>query len=108
MTEQIRDPIFDRMKIPTPEGLLIDLTAPVVAANAVRYMGGERWFMWCEACREWHTHGPGEGHREARCSGETQYTATGYNLALAGMMTRSVADMVRRRRRGDSFTNPSE
>lgn len=90
----------EQMKIPITDGFVIDVTAPVVAAYAVRYMGTERWFVWCEACRDWHIHGPGEGHREAHCSGETRYTRTGYNLALAGKITRSVADMVRRERRG--------
>jgi hypothetical protein len=26
-----------------------------------------RWVMWCEPCRRWHTHSPGEGHRAAHC-----------------------------------------
>lgn len=90
----------ERMKIPTTDGHVIDVEAPVFAAYAVSHQGTVRWWVWCDTCRDWHTHGPGEGHREAHCSGETRYSRTGYNLALAGKMTRSVAEVVRRERRG--------
>lgn len=88
----------ERMKIPTTDGHLIDIEAPVLPAYAVSHNGALRWWVWCNACRDWHTHGAGEGHREAHCSGETRYSRTGYNLALAGNMTRSVAEMVKRER----------
>lgn len=72
------------MKIPTPDGFLIDVEAPVLPAYAVK----NRWYVWCSDCREWHSHGAGEGHREAHCNRPTRYLRSGYNLALAGKMTK--------------------
>ena len=38
-----------------------------------------------EQRREWHDHGPAEGHREAHCPDQgSPYWKTGYNLAYAG------------------------
>jgi hypothetical protein len=38
------------------------------------------WLVWCDHCREWHRHGPMNGHREAHCSDETSlYSTSGYN-----------------------------
>lgn len=87
------------MKIATNDGFLIDLDAPVIAAYEVRYMRTTRWFVWCTECRDWHTHGPGEGHREAHCCEPTsKYSSTGYNLALAGIMSRTQLTLERARR----------
>src|SRR4051794_35606798 len=72
------------MKIPTPDGFLIDVTAPVLPAFEV----GHRWIVWCDECKDWHEHGAGEGHREAHCNRPTRYSRTGYNLSLAGKMTK--------------------
>jgi hypothetical protein len=49
--------------------------------------GAAAYLVWCRYCEVWHEHGPAEGHRIAHCQSATQYTATGYNLALAGKWT---------------------
>lgn len=69
------------MKVPLPNGQLLSLDAPTVLAIAVRENGTLRWKMWCKYCEMWHSHGPGEGHREAHCNKETPYVQHGYNLA---------------------------
>lgn len=88
------------MKIPTTEGHVIDVEAPVLSAYVVSHKNVVRWWVWCGECRDWHTHGPGEGHREAPCA-DGKYARSGYNLALAGKMTRSVAAWVKRERTRD-------
>ena len=71
------------MKVPIDQYSVIDLDAPTLAAIDKRGKGRVRWAVWCKYCGVWHRHGPGEGHREARCSDEASpYLATGYNLAL--------------------------
>ena len=57
---------------------------PTLAAKEVEEDGVKVWLVWCKYCRRWHAHGPGKGHRVAHCKPRTPYTATGYNLALAG------------------------
>jgi hypothetical protein len=70
------------MKVPIDSCAAIDLDAPVLAAKPVRRRGRLRWRVWCKRCREWHIHGPGDGHREAHCCDESSpYIRTGYNLA---------------------------
>jgi hypothetical protein len=51
--------------------------------------------FWCPFCKEWHTHGVGEGHRQAHCHPQVKnkntkiqeyvdspYEKTGYYLRL--------------------------
>jgi hypothetical protein len=80
------------MKIPLPNHMLLSLDAPTVAAYARNKNGHRRLWVWCRYCKAWHSHGQGEGHREAHCSGATPYTRTGYNLALAGKWRASMND----------------
>lgn len=87
------------MKLPLPNGQLLAIEAPVLPAYSVRYMGSQRLFVWCKNCRDWHIHGTGEGHRESLCSEQTTYSASGYNLALRGVMSRAQTRMERERRR---------
>ena len=72
------------MKVPLPNDLPLDLTAPTLAAYHRNRNGHKRLMVWCKYCGVWHSHGQGEGHREAHCQEETPYSRTGYNLALAG------------------------
>jgi hypothetical protein len=72
------------MKVPLPNDLPLDLDAPTLSAYARNMNGIKRLVVWCKYCQVWHSHGQEEGHREARCSEETPYMTTGYNLALAG------------------------
>ena len=73
------------MKVPIDEVAVISLDAPVLSAYEARVKGVTRWFVWCRYCREWHSHGPAEGHREAHCLDQSSpYWTTGYNLAFAG------------------------
>ena len=64
------------MKVPIDEVAVIDLDAPVLPAYERRIDGAVRWYVCCKHCREWHDHGPAEGHREAHagtraaCTGE--------------------------------------
>ena len=55
------------MKVPIDEVAVISLDAPVLSAYEARVRGVTRWFVWCKHCREWHSHGPAAGHREAHC-----------------------------------------
>lgn len=73
------------MKVLIDKVATIDLDAPVVRAYEARTKGVTRWFVWCKHCREWHSHRPAEGHREAHCLDQSSpYWKTGYNLAFAG------------------------
>jgi hypothetical protein len=73
------------MKIPINECAVIDLGAPVLPAYEAVVGRTVCWLVWCEHCREWHEHGPAEGHREAHCQDSSSpYWTTGYNLAYAG------------------------
>jgi hypothetical protein len=72
------------LKVPISEHAVISLDAPVLPAYERRHGGRIRWVVWCQYCLEWHSHGQGEGHREAHCNEATPYSATGYNLAFAG------------------------
>ena len=72
------------MKVPLPNDMPLDLTAPTLAAYSRKRNGHRRLLVWCKYCEAWHSHGQGEGHREAHCQEETPYSRTGYNLALAG------------------------
>lgn len=73
------------MKVPINGHNLIDLDAPVLSAYEVVNRGVVRWIVWCDHCRQWHKHGPAEGHREAHCSdSDSPYWRMGYNLAYAG------------------------
>lgn len=73
------------MKVPISASALIDLDAPVLPAYEAVIKGSLRWLVWCKHCREWHTHGPAEGHREAHCNdSNSPYVKRGYNLAYAG------------------------
>ena len=85
------------MKVPLPNGQLLAIEAPVLPAYAVKHMGSQRLFAWCKYCRDWHIHGAGEGHREAHCSERTPYSASGYNLALRGVMSRMQARLEKER-----------
>lgn len=61
----------------------LDVEAPTLGAEAVAVAGCKRWRVWCKHCREYHNHGPAEGHREAHCTKPgSPYAKTGYNLAL--------------------------
>ncbi len=77
------------MKVPLPNGMLLSLDAPTIAAFARNHDGNRRLMVWCRYCDKWHSHGQGEGHREAHCSESTPYTLTGYNLAFAGSWKKS-------------------
>ena len=73
------------MKVPISESALIDLDAPVLPAYEVLVDGVTHWVVWCKHCRDWHRHGPAEGHREAHCQdSRSPYWKQGYNLAYAG------------------------
>ena len=73
------------MKVPIDKVATIDLDAPVLSAYEARFKGVTRWLVWCKHCREWHSHGPEPGHREAHCSDRgSPYWKAGYNLAFAG------------------------
>jgi hypothetical protein len=77
------------MKVPIDEVAVISLDAPVLSAYEARVKGVTRWFVWCRYWREWHSHGPGAGHREAHCLDQSSpYWKTGYNLAFAGKVER--------------------
>jgi hypothetical protein len=89
------------MKIPLRNGQLLAIEAPVLRAYAVHSLGRSRWLVWCKYCRDWHSHGGGDGHREAHCSEPTPYTRTGYNLAAAGVMSRAQAKAERDLRRAE-------
>lgn len=78
------------MKVPISDRQLIDLDAPVLPAYRTRYGGIDRYAVWCKHCREWHFHGPAEGHREAHCSAPASpYHRTGYNLAYRSDASRA-------------------
>jgi len=32
---------------------------------------------WCPHCKQWHHHGPGEGHRHAHCNRESPFREGG-------------------------------
>lgn len=73
------------MKIPINECAVIDLDAPVLPAYETIVDESVYWLVWCGHCREWHQHGPAEGHREAHCNDPASpYWKRGYNLAYAG------------------------
>ncbi len=73
------------MKVPISEFDVIDLDAPVLPAYEVVVKGAVRWIVWCKHCKNWHEHGPIEGHREAHCQdSRSPYWKHGYNLAYAG------------------------
>ena len=73
------------MKVPINEFDVIDLDAPVLPAYERIVNGSACWLVWCMHCREWHEHGPTEGHREAHCKDSSSpYWKHGYNLAYAG------------------------
>ena len=73
------------MKVPIDEVACIDLDAPVLPAYEAKYRGVVRWFVWCKHCREWHDHGPAEGHREAHCWDQSSpYWRTGYIWRMLG------------------------
>jgi hypothetical protein len=80
------------VKVPLPNGMLLSLDAPTVAAYSRDLKRHRRLLVWCRYCTAWHSHGDGEGHREAHCSDETPYTRTGYNLALVGTWTQTMQD----------------
>lgn len=89
------------MKVPTSDGFLLNLEAPTVAAFEVTNRSHVRWFMWCTHCCHWHIHGPGEGHREAHCNDDmSPYYRHGYNLALAGKLTRKEIEACEKSGRG--------
>ncbi len=55
--------------------------------SAYIYGAGEnaRMRVWCRYCKQWHSHGVGEGHRIAHCSNRNRkYKKTGYFLKSAG------------------------
>ena len=73
------------MKVPIDDVAAIDLDAPTLRAYEAFVDGSTYWLVWCRHCREWHSHGPAEGHREAHCLDQSSpYRKTGYNLAFAG------------------------
>lgn len=79
-------------QVPIDEYAVIDLDAPVVAAYEHRPKGGAvRFAFHCRHCDALHSHGAGEGHREAHCTNSASpFHATGYNLALAADGSRMV------------------
>ena len=80
------------MRVPIDDFAFLDLDASTVAAwEITRPNGSIGYLIWCRYCERWHEHGPAEGHRMAHCEGVTPYTATGYNLALAGEWTEAFA-----------------
>lgn len=72
------------------------------------YDTGRHVIVWCSYCRDWHSHGrgnggsDGDGHRWAHCwSANSPYDKTGYFLRYAGPATPDILkDMKRRRPRG--------
>lgn len=59
------------------------------APNLPAYDDGKgNWWVWCEDCQQWQSHGAAEGHRVAHCSNlNSRYRRTGYNLIYAGEWT---------------------
>jgi hypothetical protein len=73
------------MKVPINEVDVIDLDAPVLPAFEKIVGKTVSLLVWCKHCREWHEHGPAEGHREAHCNDSASpYLKQGYNLAYTG------------------------
>ena len=64
--------------------LHLNLDAPTLPAEPVTDDDGVVvWRVWCKHCRDWHYHGPGDGHREAHCRDQSSpYRSNGYNLAV--------------------------
>ena len=57
--------------------------APTLEAESVMLEGDiHRYRVWCVHCCEHHYHGPRDGHREAHCKIETEYSKTRYNIEL--------------------------
>jgi hypothetical protein len=55
---------------------------------------GQVWAVRCPFCRDFHTHVPGEGLRQAACAAGTQ--ADGYRLTYAGHLPRLLHDAFQR------------
>ena len=73
------------MRVPINEFAFLDLDAPTLPAHELvnEETGVVQWTVWCKHCREWHSHGAGEGHREAHCTEPgSPYLVSGYNLSL--------------------------
>jgi hypothetical protein len=65
------------------------MTATPPTLDAYREHG--RLHVWCEHCRIFHKHGPGDGHPHARCPCEgSPYHAGGYVLQEVGPFTSAV------------------
>jgi hypothetical protein len=73
----VKEVEYRAMKVPLPNDMPLDLTAPTLAAYARNRNGHKRLLVWCKFCGVWHSHGQGEGHREAHCQEETPYSRTG-------------------------------
>lgn len=74
------------MRVPISEDAWIELGAPTLPAfERADRQGRRQWVAWCPHCRRWHTHRPGEGHRNPHCTRRHSPSyAMGYNLAYAG------------------------
>lgn len=81
----------------------------VKAPELPAYDTGKQLVVWCAYCRDWHSHGrgnggsDGEGHRWAHCisASNSPYDKTGYFLRYTGPATPDILkDMKRRRPRG--------
>ena len=64
----------------------LDLDAPTLPAyEKTDDLGRTLWGIWSRHSRKWHSHGCGDGYRDAHCHNPASpYEATGYNLAYAG------------------------
>ena len=79
------------MKVPIHDFNFIDLDAPTLTTREIvnEETGVVKWSVWCRYCQAWHSHGAGEGHREAHCTERNSpYVAIGYNLTLAACSPR--------------------
>jgi hypothetical protein len=68
------------VKVPINDFDVIDLEAPVLPAYEATIGNTVYWLVWRKHCREWHRHGPTEGHRLAHCKDScSPYWEHGYN-----------------------------
>lgn len=73
--------------------------APELPAYRITAGSQARLIVFCEACRDYHFHGNGDGHRVAHCHiSSSPYRQTGYVLRESGPVTAAIRRDFRRRR----------
>jgi hypothetical protein len=49
------------------------------------------WWVWCNHCRKYHSHSPGDGPRECHCGDSTSpYYEAGYIIRHVGAVTKEM------------------